>query len=93
MAKQEIPAYFYADRSGCTVQNAKRTGNSYELDLVCTNQHFQGNGTARGTFSSPESFSGNTEFDSTVGGTPVHALAETYGRWVGEHCTAVNPLQ
>lgn len=93
MAKQAIPAYFYEDRSGCTVQNAKRIGNSYELGLVCTNQHFQGNGTARGTFSSPESFSGNTEFDSTVSGTPVHALAETYGRWVGERCTAVNPLQ
>lgn len=93
MAKQDIPAYFYEHRSGCTVQDATRTGNSYRLNLVCANQHFQGNGTAQGTFTSPESFSGNTEFDSTVAGTPVHAAAETYGRWVGERCTAVNPLQ
>lgn len=93
MAKQDIPAYFYEHRSGCTVQDATRTGNSYRLNLVCANQHFQGNGTAQGTFTSPESFSGNTEFDSTVAGTPVHAAAETYGRWAGERCTAVNPLQ
>jgi len=93
MAKQEIPVYLYEDRSGCTVQNAKRTGNSYELDLICTNLHFQGNGTAQGTFTSPENFSGNTEFDSTVAGNPVHASAQTNGRWIGERCTAVNPLQ
>ena len=93
MAKQDIPAYFYEHHSGCTVQDATRTGNSYRLNLVCANQHYQGNGTAQGTFTSPESFSGNTEFDSTVAGTPVHAAAETYGRWVGERCTVVNPLQ
>lgn len=92
MAQQEIPTYFYENRSGCLVQNATRKGNSYQLDLVCANQHFQGNGTAQGTFSNPESFSGNTEFDSTVSGTPVHASAETRGRWIGERCTAVHPV-
>lgn len=93
MAKQEIPTYFYENRSGCTVKNASRTGNRYQLDLVCSNQHFQGDGFAEGSFISPENFTGNTEFDSTVGGNPVHASAETSGRWVGERCTAVNPLQ
>ncbi len=93
MAQQEIPTYFYENRSGCTVQNAIRIGNSYKMDLVCANKHFQGNGSAQGTFSSPEGFSGNTGFDSTVGGSPVYASAETYGRWIGERCVAVNPLQ
>ncbi len=93
MAQQEIPTYFYENRSGCTVQNATRTGNSYKMDLVCANQHFQGNGSAQGTFTSPENFSGSTEFDSTVSGNPVYATAETVGRWVGERCVAVNPLQ
>lgn len=93
MARQEIPAYFYENHSGCTIQNATRTGNSYKLNLVCANQHFQGNGTAQGTFTSPESFSGSTEFDSTVSGNPVFASAETVGRWVGERCVAINPLQ
>ncbi|TXI20173.1 MAG: DUF3617 domain-containing protein [Nitrosomonas sp.] len=93
MASQEIPAYFYENRSGCTIQNATRTGNSYKLDLVCNQQHFQGNGTAQGKFTSPENFSGSTEFDSSVSGHPVFASAETTGRWIGEHCIAVNPLQ
>lgn len=93
MAQQEIPTYFYENNSGCTVQNATRTGNNYKMDLVCANEHFQGNGSAQGTFTSPESFSGSTEFDSTVSGNPVYATAETVGRWVGERCVAVNPLQ
>ncbi len=93
MAQQEIPTYFYENRSGCTVKNATRTGNSYKMDLVCANQHFQGTGSAHGTFTNPENFSGSTEFDSTVSGNPIFATAETVGRWVGERCVAVNPLQ
>jgi hypothetical protein len=93
MAQQEIPTYFYESHSGCTVQNATRSGNNYTLDLVCANQHFQGNGSAQGTFPNPENFSGRTEFDSTVSGNPVFASAETIGQWIGERCTAVNPLQ
>lgn len=92
MAQQEIPTYFYENRSGCTVQNATRIGSSYTLDLACTNKHFQGNGSAQGTFISPESFSGSTEFDSTVGNSPIYATAETYGRWIGDRCVSVNPL-
>lgn len=90
MASQDIPAYFYEHRSGCTVQNATRTGNRYRLELICNNQHFQGHGTAEGTFINPESFTGDTEFDSTVSGTPVHASAQTQARWIGERCTAAN---
>lgn len=92
MAQQEIPAYFYENRSGCTVQNATRKGNSYQLDLVCSNQHFQGIGSAQGIFTNPENFTGNTEFDSTVSGTPVHATAQTDAHWIRERCTAVNPM-
>lgn len=93
MAQQEIPTYFYENRSGCTVQNATRIGNSYKMDLVCANKYFQGNGSVQGTFTSPESFAGTTEFDSMVSGSPVFASAKTDGRWIGERCIAVNPLQ
>lgn len=92
MAQQEIPAYFYEHRSGCTVVNATRTGNRYQLELACANQYLQGNGFAQGTFVSPEQFEGQTEFDSSVSGAPVFAAAEIHGRWVGEHCSAINPL-
>lgn len=93
MAKEDVPGYFYEHRSGCNVQNATRTGNRYQLELICNNPHFQGNGAAEGTFINPENFTGSTEFDSTVSGTPVHASAKTIARWIGERCTAVNPLQ
>ncbi|GKS69930.1 protein of unknown function [Nitrosomonas sp. PY1] len=93
MAQQEIPTYFYENRSGCTVQNATRIGNSYKMDLSCKNSHFQGNGTAQGTFITTESFAGSTEFDSAVNGAPMFVSAETKAHWVGEYCTAVNPLQ
>lgn len=93
MAQQEIPTYFYENRSGCTVQNAMRVGNGYKMDLHCKNTHFQGNGTAQGTFTTPENFTGSTEFDSMVNGGPIFASAQTTARWIGEHCVAVNPLK
>ncbi|HBV20302.1 MAG TPA: DUF3617 domain-containing protein [Nitrosomonas sp.] len=91
MAAQEIPTYFYDDQSGCTVKNATRTGNRFQLDLVCNNAQFQGDGTAEGVFISSEEFTGHTEFDSTVMGNPVHATAETRGQWMSENCSVVQP--
>ncbi len=93
MAQQEIPAYFHENRSGCTVQNATRTGNSYKLNLVCNNKHFQGSGVAQGTLINPQRFQGSTDFDSSVQSNPIHATATLHGHWIGEHCVAVNPLQ
>ena len=93
MAQQEIPTYFYENHSGCTVHNASRTGNNYKLDLVCNNKHFKGKGVAEGSFINPHQFEGSTEFDSTIQGTPVPVHATMQGHWIGEHCTAANPLQ
>ncbi|MDR4517695.1 MAG: DUF3617 domain-containing protein [Nitrosomonas sp.] len=93
MAAQEIPTYFYDGQSGCSVKNATRTGNRFQIDLVCKNAQFQGNGTAEGIFTSPEEFTGHTEFDSIVMGNPVYATAETRGQWTGERCNAVQPEQ
>lgn len=95
MAQQEIPSYFYEHRSGCTVVNANRTGNRYQLELACANAYVQGNGTAHGAFINPEYFEGQTEFDSSVSGAPVpvFAAAEIQGRWIGEQCTVIIPPQ
>lgn len=93
MAQQEIPTYFYENRSGCTVHNATRIGNSYKMDLHCKNAQFQGNGTAQGTFTTSESFVGSSEFDSTVNGAPLYASAEIKARWIGGQCSAVNLTQ
>ncbi|SFP86963.1 Protein of unknown function [Nitrosomonas cryotolerans] len=87
MAAQEVPAHFYENQSGCAVKNATRAGNDYKVELVCTNAQFQGTGVAEGTFTSPERFTGQTEFDSVVQGTPVFTTAETSARWINESCT------
>ncbi len=87
MADQEVPTHFYESQSGCSAKNAIKTGNHYKVDLSCSNAQFQGTGVAEGSFSSPEQFTGQTEFDSVVQGMNVFATAETSGRWVGENCT------
>ncbi|WP_430231831.1 DUF3617 domain-containing protein [Nitrosomonas communis] len=92
MAKQEVPTYLYENQSGCTVTNASRTGNRYQMELMCDNSQFKGNGYAEGIFITPESFSGRTEFDSVVRGAPLYAKADTQGRWIGERCEVVKPL-
>lgn len=86
MAQQDVPSHFYENQSGCSVVNARRSRNRYEVDLVCSNSQFQGNGRAEGVFSTPESFAGKTEFNSTVQGAPVNVSADTTGRWIGEQC-------
>ena len=87
MADQDVPTYFYESQSGCSAINAIKTGNHYKVDLSCTNAQFQGIGVAEGYFSSPEHFTGQTEFDSVVQGMPVFENAETSGRWIEENCT------
>lgn len=91
MAKQEVPSYLFENQMGCAVKNASRTGNRYQMELTCNNAQFKGNGYAEGVFMTPESFSGQAEFDSVVQGSPIVAHAETSGRWVGEHCDVVKP--
>lgn len=93
MARQDVPAYFYENQSGCTVTNATRTGNRYQMELMCDNPQFKGNGHAEGVFMTPESFSGRTQFDSIVQGTPLYAHADTTGRWIGERCELVQPVR
>ncbi len=92
MAAQDIPTYFYDGQSGCSVKNARRSGNRFYIEIFCDNAQFQGNGTAEGIFTSPENFSGQTEFDSIIMGNPVYATAETRGRWMGEKCGVAQPV-
>ncbi len=92
MAAQDIPTYFYDGQSGCSIENAFRTGNRFQITISCDNAQFQGNGTAEGVLTSPEQFSGKTEFDSWMMDTPIHATAETNAHWIGETCS-VQPTQ
>jgi hypothetical protein len=89
MAEQELPVYFHQPQLGCSAQNTTRTGSSYRTELVCTNPQFKGNGTAEGTFSSPESFSGFTQFNGVFQGNPIDEHADVTGRWISASCGAI----
>ena len=93
MIQQDMLSRFYETQSGCAVINASQSGNHYQVELVCDNPHFKGNGHAEGTFSTPERFTGKTEFNSTVQGVPLYVEADTSGRWVGEQCEVMKPRQ
>ena len=88
MAEQKNPPDFYQNQAGCTAKNAVRNGNQYKLDFVCAGAGVQGNGTAQGTFSSPERFAGSTQFNGVVQGNPVNEHADISGRWLSASCAA-----
>ncbi len=89
MAQQGIPPGFYEDQSGCSVVNAQRSGNRYQVDLNCDSPRFKGSGQVEGIFPTPESFTGRTVFNSTVQGAPVNVSADTIGRWISERCEII----
>jgi Protein of unknown function (DUF3617) len=92
MADQQNLPIFYQNQLGCITKNATRIGNKYRLDFTCSGPQFKGNGTAEGTFSSPESFLGRTEFDGVAQGSPVNEHADISGRWINVSCGTVKPL-
>ncbi|HET7061499.1 MAG TPA: DUF3617 domain-containing protein [Nitrosospira sp.] len=91
MAGHNIPDYFHQRQSGCNVSKTAETENSYKADVVCSGAQIKGNGKAEGTFVDSETFSGYTEFNGTVAGTPIKDRADTTGRWIGEHCKTAQP--
>jgi hypothetical protein len=93
MAEQRNLPGFYQNRAGCTAKNAIHTGNKYKLDYVCASSQLKGNGTAEGTITSPESFSGQTQFDGVAQGNPVNEHADISGRWITASCGAVKSAQ
>ncbi len=93
MAQQKNLPGFYQNQAGCTVKNASHSGNQYHVDFVCDSASLQGNGMAEGTFTSPERFSGRTQFNGVVQGNPVNEHADISGRWLGAGCAAAKPAQ
>jgi hypothetical protein len=92
MADQKNLPIFYQDQLGCNTKNAIRSGNQYRLDFICSGPQLQGSGVAEGTFTSPESFVGKTEFDGIVQGRRVNEHADISGRWMDSNCGTVKPL-
>ncbi len=92
MANQKTLPNFYQTELGCTSQNATRNGNNYKVDFVCNSAELKGNGTAEGAVTSPESFSGQTNFKGEAQGNPVNERADINGKWINASCGTVKPL-
>jgi hypothetical protein len=92
MADQQNLPIFYQNQLGCITKNATRIGNKYRTDFICSSPQLKGNGTAEGTFTSPESFLGRTQFDGVAQGNPVNEHADISGRWINSSCGTVKPL-
>ena len=92
MADQKTLPNFYNAQLGCSSKNATRSGNQYKTDFVCTSADLKGSGTAEGTITSPEAFTGQTSFIGTAQGNPVNERADINGKWMNANCGAVKPL-
>jgi hypothetical protein len=90
-AKKTLPK-FYQEELGCTSKDAVRNGNAYTVNFSCNSTQLKGNGTAKGLITSPQNFSGSTEFTGLAQGVKVNEKAEITGEWVGASCGNVKPL-
>jgi hypothetical protein len=92
MAAQKTLPNFYQSQLGCSSKNASREGNNYKVDFVCTSAELKGNGTATGTITNPEAFTGQTNFIGQAQGNAVNEKADVSGKWLNASCGAVKPL-
>lgn len=93
MASRKVAPDSFQTPAGCVVKSVTRNGNSYHADYVCDNSQIKGSGTADGTFTSAESFTGRTIFNGAVQGTPINETADITGKWVSSNCGETKPLQ
>lgn len=92
MANQKTLPNFYNAQLGCTTKGVTRSGKHYKTDFVCASADLKGNGTATGTITSPEAFTGQTNFTGEAQGNPVNERADISGKWMNASCGAVKPL-
>ena len=92
MADQKTLPNFYNAQLGCSSKNVTRSGNHYKIDFVCDSADLIGSGTAAGTITSPEAFTGQTNFTGEAQGNPVNEKADINGQWINASCGAVKPL-
>jgi hypothetical protein len=92
MAAQKTLPEFYQENLGCVSKNAVRDGNHYKVDYTCDSAQLKGTGSVEGIITSPQNFSGHTQFTGKAQGATVNEKAEMTGKWVGASCGSVKPL-
>jgi Protein of unknown function (DUF3617) len=92
MADTKTLPNFYNAELGCKSNSATRNGNNYKTDFVCNSADLKGKGTAVGTITNAENFTGQTNFVGQAQGNPVNEQADISGKWLNASCGAVKPL-
>lgn len=93
MARQNIMPSLDQARSGCRSHDARRNGAHYQVEVSCDSTNISGSGTAQGDFMTPETFTGHSRFQGTVGGIAIDEHAETSGRWISADCGGLKSMQ
>ena len=92
MARQNIMPGL-DQRSGCRSYNARRSGSHYQAEISCAGEKINGSGAAQGDFTTPETFTGSSNFQGVVQGIAVDERAETSGRWLSADCGGLKAMQ
>ncbi len=93
MARQNILPGLDQARSGCRSHDASRTGGHYEVKVTCDSANVSGSGAAQGDFTTPETFTGRSQFKGLVQGIPIDERAETRGQWISADCGGLKAMQ
>ena len=93
MAQQKILPGSFQNQAGCTINKVTQNGNYYRVDFACVNSQFNGNGTAEGSFTNPETFTGLTKFNGSIQNNTVNEQANVNGKWLSNSCENKKPLQ
>jgi len=86
MAQQKILPGAVQNQAGCSVKKVTQNGNYYHMAFTCANTELNGNGTAEGSFTNAETFSGVTHFSGSIQNTPVNEQANVNGKWLANSC-------
>ncbi len=91
MANQQALPQMYQEELGCVSESATREGNAYKMNFTCNSVKLKGNGSAQGVITSPQTFSGSTQFTGQAQGAAVDEKAEIAGKWLGASCGNIRP--
>jgi hypothetical protein len=93
MAKQKILPGAVQNQAGCTVKKVTQNGNYYHMAFTCVNPELNGNGTAEGSFTNAETFTGVTNFSGTIQNVTVNEQANVNGKWLASSCANAEPAK
>ena len=92
MAEKHQFPQLQQEELGCASDETIRDENTYKVNFQCNSAQLKGKGIAQGVVTSPQTFSGTSQFTGQAQGTSVNEKADIKGQWVGASCGNVKPI-